>query len=244
MLSLARAGRPLARRFARGLATQNDAPLKGVKVLELAGLAPAPFAGMILSDFGADVVRVDRQTPAWIEDTLCRGKRSIALDMKHPLGKQAFLDLAAKADVLIEPFRPGVMEKLGFGPDQLLAANPGLIYARLTGFGQTGRYSAMAGHDANYIAASGIFSILGRKDEVPTPPVNLLADFAGGGMTCALGIMMALFEKSKSGKGQVVDAAMVGDDRGWSKLAPADFILVRPFLYAFSATELPISVHL
>lgn len=188
----------------------GTAPLKGVKVLELAGLAPAPFAGMVLADFGADVVRVDRQQPAWIEDTLARGKRSLSIDMKHPLGKQAFLDLAAQADVLIEPFRPGVMERMGFGPDELLALNPRLVYARLTGFGQTGRYAPMAGHDQNYVAASGVLSILGRKDELPTPPANILADFAGGGMTTALGIMMALFERTKSGKGQVIDAAMVG----------------------------------
>ncbi len=189
-------------------------PLKGIRVIEMAGLAPVPYAGMILADFGADVVRVDRPSkgepgPDPTRDHLARGKRSIAIDMKSPRGVELLMQLLTDADVLIEPFRPGVMERLGAGPSIALERNPGLIYARLTGWGQDGSYAAMAGHDINYIALSGALSLFGRKGEKPLPPVNLVGDFAGGGMLCALGIVMALVEKSRSGKGQVVDAAMV-----------------------------------
>jgi len=182
--------------------------LKGVKVLEIAGLAPAPYAGLILSDFGADVVRVDR-TDASNTDNLARGKRSIAIDLKKSEGIDIFKRLIKEADVLIEPFRPGVMEKLGLGPEVLLKLNPRLIYARLTGFGQTGPYAQMAGHDINYIATSGILSFLGRSGENPIFPSNLLGDFAAGGMLCAMGVLLALIERSKSGQGQVVDSAMI-----------------------------------
>lgn len=188
--------------------------LSGVRVLEIAGLAPAPFAGMVLADFGADVVRVDRADSRFNMDGLARGKRSVALDLKDPAGVAALLRMAERADVLIEPFRPGVMEKLGLGPDVLLARNPRLIFARMTGFGQTGPYAGMAGHDINYIAVSGMLSVIGRKGENPMFPGNLLGDFAGGGMLCAMGVLLALIERQKSGKGQVVDAAMVRVENG------------------------------
>jgi len=182
--------------------------LQGVRVVEMAGLAPAPFCGMILADFGADVVRVDR-VGAGSMDQLARGKRSVAVNLKSGDGVETVLRLIEKADVLLEPYRPGVMERLGLGPDVAAARNPRLVYARLTGFGQDGPYASMAGHDINYIAISGALSLLGRKGEKPLPPVNLLGDFAGGGMLCALGICLALLERGHSGRGQVVDAAMV-----------------------------------
>ena len=182
--------------------------LEGIRVIEMAGLAPAPFCGMILADFGADVVRVDR-IGAGSVDQLARGKRSVAVNLKSPEGVKTVLRLAERADVLLEPYRPGVMERLGLGPDVAGARNPRLVYARLTGFGQDGPYASMAGHDINYIAISGALSLLGRKGEKPLPPVNLLGDFAGGGMLCALGVCLALLERVHSGRGQVVDAAMV-----------------------------------
>ncbi len=182
--------------------------LQGIRVVEMAGLAPAPYCGLILADFGADVIRVDR-VGAGSMDLLARGKRSVAVNLKSPDGVATVLRLAERADVLLEPFRPGVMERLGLGPDVACGRNPRLVYARLTGFGQDGPYAAMAGHDINYIAISGALSLLGRKDEKPLPPVNLLGDFAGGGMLCALGICLALLERAHSGHGQVVDAAMV-----------------------------------
>ena len=190
------------------------APLRGVRVIEMAGLAPVPYAGMILADFGAEVIRVDRSPTAGsrfdpTRDYLARGKRSIGINMKDPRGLETLLRLVETADVLIEPFRPGVMEKLGAGPDVALSRNEKLVYARLTGWGQDGPYASMAGHDINYIAISGVLGTLGRKGEKPLPPINLLGDFAGGGMLCALGIAMALFERTRSGKGQVVDAAMI-----------------------------------
>ncbi|XP_040435240.1 alpha-methylacyl-CoA racemase [Falco naumanni] len=184
--------------------------LSGVRVLELAGLAPAPLCGMILADFGAWVVRVDRvPRSAMATDVQGRGKRSLALNLKRPPGAAALRRLCCGADVLIEPFRHGVMEELGLGPEILLQENPRLIYARLTGFGQTGKYARSAGHDINYLALSGVLSKLGRKNENPYAPINLLADFAGGGVMCALGIITALYERTKSGKGQIVDASMV-----------------------------------
>ncbi|KAI1301304.1 Alpha-methylacyl-CoA racemase [Halotydeus destructor] len=185
--------------------------LKGIKVIEIVGLAPAPFCGMILSDFGANVIRVDRviRGPETFEP-LRRGKQSIALDLKHEEGKKIFRDLCKTADVVIEPFRPGVMEKLGLGPKSLSEINKRLVYARMSGFGQTGPLSKRAGHDINYLAISGILSVLGNSDPaVPSPPTNLLADFAGGGMTGALGICMALIERQRSGLGQTIDANLV-----------------------------------
>ena len=201
-------------RLHRQQPTHLHMALKGIKVLEIAGLAPAPFAGMLLADHGASVVRVDRCSRGRAKfsmDTLCRGKRSIALDLKAPAGRDALRRLARGADVLIEPFRPGVMERLGLGPDVLCADNPRLVYARMTGFGQGGQPATRdaAGHDINYLAVSGVLSALRKQGETPHPPVNLLGDFAGGGMLCAVGVLLALLERARSGKGQVVDAAMV-----------------------------------
>ncbi|KAK4314263.1 hypothetical protein Pmani_014416 [Petrolisthes manimaculis] len=182
--------------------------LRGVRVVELAGLAPAPFCGMIFADFGANVVRIDRPNAPDI-DRLGRGKRSIILDLKKPQGVGIVKKLCASADVLIEPYRRGVMEKMGLGPNILTKDNPRLIYARLTGYGQDGPFADMAGHDINYLSLTGLLSMLGRKEGPPTPPINLLADFAGGSLICALGISLALLERTTSGMGQIVDANMV-----------------------------------
>jgi alpha-methylacyl-CoA racemase len=182
--------------------------LSEIRVIEMAGLAPAPYCGMILADFGADVVRVDR-VGASPMDQLARGKRSIGVNLKSREGVETVLRLVEKADVLLEPYRPGVMERLGLGPEIACERNPRLIYARLTGYGQSGPYAEMAGHDINYIAISGALSTIGRKGENPLAPINLLGDFAGGGMLCALGIAIALVERASSGRGQVIDAAMV-----------------------------------
>lgn len=183
--------------------------LAGIRVLELAGLAPAPFCGMILSDFGASVIRVDRTRAGMSVDTQGRGKRSVAINLKTAAGVSLLKKLCLQSDVVLEPYRKGVMEKLGLGPQELLRENPRLIYARLTGYGQNGPLSLAAGHDINYLAMSGLLSRLGRSTEKPYAPLNLVADFAGGGLTCALGILLALLERTKSGKGQVVDASMV-----------------------------------
>uniref|UniRef100_A0A8D0PNN1 Alpha-methylacyl-CoA racemase n=1 Tax=Sus scrofa TaxID=9823 RepID=A0A8D0PNN1_PIG len=184
-------------------------PLQGVRVVELAGLAPAPFCGMVLADFGAQVVRVDRPGSPGDPSPLARGKRSLVVNLKRPQGPAVMRRLCALADVVLEPFRPGVMEKLQLGPETLLRENPKLIYARLSGFGQSGRFFQVAGHDINYLALSGVLSRIGRSGENPQPPMNLLADFGGGSLMCALGIMMALFERTRSGKGQIIDASMV-----------------------------------
>ncbi|XP_030561496.1 alpha-methylacyl-CoA racemase [Drosophila novamexicana] len=183
-------------------------PLRGVKVLEFVGLAPGPLCGKILADFGASVTRIDKVLDNPL-DVLYHGKRSLAVDLKKAAGQRLVQQLAKKYDVIVEPFRPGVMEKLNLGPGQLCTDNPRLIYARLTGFGQKGRLAARAGHDLNYAAVSGVLSMLGREHEKPTAPINLLADFAGGSVMCALGICVALLERHRSGLGQVVDAAMV-----------------------------------
>ncbi|XP_067586585.1 alpha-methylacyl-CoA racemase isoform X2 [Pseudorca crassidens] len=183
--------------------------LQGVSVVELAGLAPGPFCGMVLADFGAQVVRVDRPGTRGDLSRMGRGKRSLAVDLKHPRGAAVLRSLCARADVMLESFRPGVMEKLQLSPEILQRENPKLIYARLSGFGQSGRFSRVAGHDINYLALSGVLSRIGRSGEAPYAPLNLLADFGGGGLMCALGILMALFERTRSGKGQVIDANMV-----------------------------------
>ncbi|XP_054439898.1 alpha-methylacyl-CoA racemase [Pteronotus mesoamericanus] len=183
--------------------------LRGVLVVELAGLAPGPLCGMILADFGAQVVCVDRPGGTVNVSGLSRGKRSLVVDLKQPQGATVVRRLCARADVVLEPFRSGVMEKLQLGPEILQRANPRLIYARLTGYGQSGPFSRVAGHDINYLALSGILSKIGRSGENPYAPLNLLADFAGGGLMCAMGIMMALFERTRSGKGQVIDMSMV-----------------------------------
>lgn len=191
-------------------------PLDGVKVIEMAGLAPSPYCGMLLADFGADVVVVDRLTKGAPEipnvmpkNPFDRGKRSMRVNLKSEEGVDLLKEMIKTSDVLIEPYRPGVMESLGLGPDDARRINRGIVYARLTGWGQTGLCASMAGHDINYIALSGALSLFRRKGEKPLPPCNLLGDFAGGGMLCALGILLALIQKGRTGEGQVVDAAMV-----------------------------------
>lgn len=191
-------------------------PLSGVKVIEMQGIGPGPFAGMMLSDMGAEVIRVDRagNVPASApasppSDVLARGRRSVAVDLKNPAGVEAVLRLVEGADALIEGFRPGVMERLGLGPDVCLGRNPRLVFGRMTGWGQDGPYAPMAGHDINYIALAGVLAHLGRADQQPTPPINLVGDFGGGGMLCAFGVVCGLLEARTSGRGQVVDAAMI-----------------------------------
>jgi alpha-methylacyl-CoA racemase len=186
-------------------------PLAGIKVIELGGIGPGPHAGMVLADLGADVVRVRRPggltMPAEDRDLLHRGKRIVDLDVKSQ--PQMLLELAAKADVLLDCFRPGTCERLGIGPDECAAVNQRLIFARITGWGQDGPLAATAGHDINYLSQTGALSALGYADRPPMPPLNLVADFGGGSMLVLLGIAVALYERERSGKGQVVDAAMV-----------------------------------
>jgi alpha-methylacyl-CoA racemase len=189
-------------------------PLKGVRVLEIASAAPAPFACMIFADLGADVVSVDRAPRPNHEvrqpkSPLSRGRRSVVADLKSAEGVELVRALAARADILVEGFRPGVMERLGLGPDELFARNHGLVYARMTGYGQEGPMASRAGHDINYIAVAGALDPIGRAGERPLPPLNLVGDFGGGGMLLAVGVLAALHERESSGKGQVVDAAMV-----------------------------------
>ncbi|WP_007024749.1 CaiB/BaiF CoA transferase family protein [Saccharomonospora iraqiensis] len=189
-------------------------PLSGLRVVELAGLAPAPFACTVLADLGADVVRVDRAVPgddvlAMPKDPLLRSRRTIGVDTKTAEGVELVLRLAEQADVLVEGFRPGVAERMGLGPEQVHARNPGLVYGRITGWGQTGPLAPSAGHDINYIGLSGALHPVGRAGERPVPPVNFLADFGGGGMYLAMGVLAALYERGSSGLGQVVDASMV-----------------------------------
>ncbi|KZT19805.1 CoA-transferase family III [Neolentinus lepideus HHB14362 ss-1] len=198
------------------MSTSNEPPLHGLRVIEFAGLAPGPYAGLVLSDWGASVTRIDRVEQPSSSDLLCRGKRSLAINPKVPSGLDALRKLIAKADVLIDPFRPGVMEKLGVGPEQFLGeggTNQKLIYARLVGFPRKGPYSAMAGHDINYVALSGVLSMLPGTAEKPSFPLNLLADFAGGGLLCAMGILLALIERATSARGQVLDVDMVSGTR-------------------------------
>jgi alpha-methylacyl-CoA racemase len=192
-------------------------PLAGVRIIEMAGIGPAPFAAMMLSDMGAEVVRVDRREAADLGipgrapkfEVLHRGRSSIAVDVKAEAGCEVVKRLVAKADAIIEGFRPGVIERLGLGPDVLLKINPKLVFGRMTGFGQDGPLANQAGHDINYIALAGVLHAIGRKGEAPVPPLNLVGDFGGGGMLLAFGVVCALLEAQKSGKGQVVDAAMV-----------------------------------
>jgi alpha-methylacyl-CoA racemase len=190
--------------------------LTGVKVVEMAGIGPGPFCAMLLADMGADVVRIDRleevdrgvNFPTQF-DLLNRNKRSVALDLKSEQGRATALDMIAKADILVEGFRPGVMEKLGLGPFECLAANPKLAYGRMTGWGQDGPLSMAAGHDVNYIAITGALHAIGRKGEAPIIPLNLLGDFGGGALYLAMGLLAAVIEARSSGTGQVVDAAIV-----------------------------------
>ncbi|PRY42370.1 CaiB/BaiF CoA transferase family protein [Umezawaea tangerina] len=190
----------------------KQGPLAGLTVVELAGLAPAPFGAMVLADLGADVIRVDRiggDPGAVPGDPLGRGRRSVAIDIRKPEGADLVLRLVARADVLIEGFRPGVTERLGIGPAHALARNPRLIYGRMTGWGQDGPLADRAGHDINYISVAGALEPIGRAGDPPTVPLNLLGDFGGGGLLLAMGVLAALYERERSGHGQVVDAAMV-----------------------------------
>jgi alpha-methylacyl-CoA racemase len=190
-------------------------PLQGLRIVEIAGIGPAPFCGMLLADLGAEVLRIDR--PADVSalpvdprlDLLNRGKRSVAVDLKSSGGQALVLALCARADALIEGFRPGVMERLGLGPDEVLRRNPRLIYGRVTGFGQTGPLSQAPGHDLNYLALAGLLHGIGNAPEPPPPPLNVVADMGGGGMVLAVGILAALLKARDSGQGQVIDAAMV-----------------------------------
>jgi alpha-methylacyl-CoA racemase len=189
-------------------------PLQGIRIVELAGIGPGPFAGMMLSDMGAEVLRVDRASsvrdgrPPYA-DVLGRGRRSVGVDLKRPDGRETVLRLAERADALIEGFRPGVTERLGIGPGDCMERNPKLVYGRMTGWGQDGPYAHAAGHDINYTALSGTLAMIGRRGEPPVPPINLVGDFGGGGMLLAFGVVCGILEAARSGRGQVVDAAMV-----------------------------------
>jgi alpha-methylacyl-CoA racemase len=198
-------------------AGQRQGPLAGVRVVEIGSIGPGPFCAMLLSDLGAEIIRVDRLVEGAPvgpsedhgHELVNRGRRSVKVDLKHPRGAEVVLDLVERADVLIEGFRPGVTERLGIGPDDCLARNPRLIYGRMTGYGQDGPDAKTVGHDLNYLAANGVLSMIGRRDQPPTPPLNLVGDLGGGGMFLALGVLAALVERGASGEGQVVDAAMV-----------------------------------
>ena len=190
-------------------------PLAGLRIVEFAGIGPGPFCGMMLADHGAEVIRIDRASggrggsqPVSTKDVLARGRKSIALNLKSEEGIALARKLCASADGLIEGFRPGVMERLGLGPDVLLADNPKLIYGRMTGWGQTGPYAPYAGHDINYIALAGALAHFGRAGEKPTPPINMVGDFGGGGMMLAFGMVSALLNVARGGEGQMIDAAM------------------------------------
>jgi alpha-methylacyl-CoA racemase len=192
-------------------------PLAGIRVVEIASMGPGPLCAMLLADLGADVLRVDRARGGNVEgpganpatELLHRGRRSIAVDLKHPDGPEVVLGLVEQADALIEGFRPGVTERLGIGPEPCLERNPRLIYGRMTGYGQDGPMAQAVGHDINYLAYSGVLSMIGRHEQPPTPPLNLVADFGGGGFLLALGVLAAIVERERSGVGQVIDAAMV-----------------------------------
>ncbi|MES2324707.1 MAG: CaiB/BaiF CoA-transferase family protein [Pseudomonadota bacterium] len=193
-------------------------PLAGIRVVEMVGLGPCPFAAMMLADMGAEVIRIDRKLAPGASnpfpelgtkyDVMARGRRSLALDLKQPAAKEVLLQLIGKADIVIEGFRPGVMERLGVGPEACHARNPALVYGRVTGWGQHGPLAQAAGHDINYVALTGMLHAMGRAGEPPAPPLNLVADFGGGAMMLAFGVVCAVLEARKSGKGQVVDAAM------------------------------------
>jgi alpha-methylacyl-CoA racemase len=195
---------------------ERKGPLAGLKVIEMAGLGPVPLAALILSEMGASVLRVDRlrAAPSFLNlppefDLDRHGRETLRVDLKAPEGIALMHDLAAGADVLIEGFRPGVMERLSLGPDELLAANPGLVYGRMTGFGQEGPLAQRAGHDLTYLAMTGMLHAIGPRDGKPVPPLNLVADYGGGTMFLIAGVLAALFERSRSGRGQVIDAAMI-----------------------------------
>jgi alpha-methylacyl-CoA racemase len=194
--------------------SQSRGPLEGVKVIELAGIGPAPFACMLLADMGAEVLRLERSSGTLAAvmgkyDVLSRGRRSVAIDLKAEGATTLVLDLVGQADVLIEAFRPGVAERLGVGPQACLAANPRLVYARMTGWGQDGPLAPRVGHDIDYAAIAGAISTVGEKRRKPVPPLNLVADFGGGALYCVTGVLAALVERATSGQGQVIDVAMV-----------------------------------
>jgi alpha-methylacyl-CoA racemase len=188
-----------------------------MKVVELGSIGPGPFCAMLLADLGADVIRLDRTSGAALvgpnadfrTEVLHRGRQSVAVDLKHPRGREVVLELVRDADALVEGFRPGVTERLGVGPEDCLAVNPRLVYGRMTGYGQTGPMAQAVGHDLNYVAQSGLLALIGRQGQAPTPPLSLVGDFGGGGMVLALGILAGIYEAQRSGQGQVVDAAMV-----------------------------------
>jgi alpha-methylacyl-CoA racemase len=195
---------------------ERGGPLRGLRVLEFAAIGPVPHAAMVLADLGADVVLVDRPGPPALElgqagtpDPLQRGRRRVVLDLKTPEGRDAALELVARADVLLEGLRPGVMERLGLGPEACHERNPRLVYGRMTGWGQDGPLAADVGHDLNYIGLTGVLHAIGRASGSPPPPLNLIGDYGGGSMMLLLGVLAALWERDRSGRGQVVDAAMV-----------------------------------
>ena len=191
-------------------------PLSGYRLIEIAGIGPTQLTGMLLADMGAEIVRVVRLSPADLGvpmperyKLMNRSRRSIAIDLKKPQGRDLILDMCARADALFEGFRPGVMERLGLGPDQCMQRNGKLVYGRMTGWGQDGPLANTAGHDPNYIGIAGVLGCIGKKDEVPAYPLNLIGDFGGGALYLAMGLLAAMLEAAKSGKGQIVDAAMV-----------------------------------
>jgi len=192
-------------------------PLSGLRVVEIGSIGPGPFCGMLLADLGADVIRVDRSVGAVLvgpnadfrTEVMHRGRRSVAVDLKHPEGREVVLDLVREADILFEGFRPGVTERLGIGPDDCAKVNPRLVYGRMTGYGQDGPMAQAVGHDINYVAQSGVLALIGRAGQAPTPPLSLAGDFGGGGLLLALGVVAAVWEAQRSGRGQVVDAAML-----------------------------------
>lgn len=205
----------------------SHGPLKGTRILEFAGIGPCPMCGMLLAEMGADVVRIDRITPSGLgvsakKRFTDRSRRSIAIDLKANGAVELVLDLVSKSDAVIEGFRPGVMERLGLGPDDCDAVNPKLVFGRVTGWGQTGPLAQTAGHDLNYIALTGGLDAIGRKNSPPTPPLNLVGDYGGGALYLALGVVAALFEAKTSGRGQVIDAAMLD---GAASLMTAAFAL-------------------
>ncbi|MBU2648651.1 CoA transferase [bacterium] len=194
---------------------QTTGPLKGLKIIELGGIGPGPLCGMLLSDMGADVLRIDRNLPSGLGtprppkfDILRRNRASVSVNLKAKEGIETILRLVRQADAIIDPFRPGVTERLGLGPDDCLACNEKLVYARMTGWGQTGSLAQAAGHDINYLALSGVLNMIGTREK-PIPPLNIAADMGGGAMFLAFGILAAVFEAQRSGKGQVVDVSMV-----------------------------------
>ncbi len=196
---------------------EDTGPLAGLRVVEIGSLGPGPFCAMMLADMGADVLRVDRPDGGapvgpgadHLTELLNRGRRSVAIDLKTPEGVQLVLELVDQADALIEGFRPGVAERLGIGPEPCLQRNPGLVYGRMTGYGQQGPHAQTVGHDLNYIAANGVLGLIGRRDQPPTPPLNLIGDIGGGGLILAFGLLAALLHRERGGGGQVIDAAMI-----------------------------------